>query len=61
MRASTCAYQGVWNVSFSENVAYVLNEWPIWKTIRGVFSQITFTCSNSTIETLEKVVEYVQS
>ena len=25
----TCAYQGVRNVSFSENFAYVLNEWPI--------------------------------
>ena len=24
----TCVYQGVRNVSFSENVAYVLNEWP---------------------------------
>ena len=23
-----CVYQGVRNVSFSENVAYVLNEWP---------------------------------
>ena len=24
-----CAYQGVRNVSFSENFAYVLNEWPL--------------------------------
>ena len=24
----TCAYQGVRNVSFSENFAYVLNGWP---------------------------------
>ena len=24
----TCAYQGVRNVSFSENLAYVLNGWP---------------------------------
>ena len=23
-----CAYQGVRNVSFSENFAYLLNEWP---------------------------------
>ena len=25
----TCAYQGVRNVSFSENFAYVLNGWPL--------------------------------
>ena len=28
IRTRTCAYQGVRNVSFSENVAYVLNGWP---------------------------------
>ena len=26
----TCAYQGVRNVSFSENFAYVLNGWPLY-------------------------------
>ena len=29
IRTFTCAYQGVRNVSFSENVAYVLNGWPL--------------------------------
>ena len=28
IRTLTCAYQGVRNVSFSENFAYVLNGWP---------------------------------
>ena len=32
IRTPTCAYQGVRNVSFSENFAYVLHEWTIlWK------------------------------
>ena len=29
MRTRTCAYQGVGNVSFSENDAYVLTKWPL--------------------------------
>ena len=29
IRTRTCAYQGVRNVSFSENFAYVLNEWSL--------------------------------
>ena len=29
IRTRTCAYQGVRNVNFSENFAYVLNEWPL--------------------------------
>ena len=29
IRTFTCVYQGVRNVSFSENVAYVLNGWPL--------------------------------
>ena len=28
IRTRTCAYQGVWNVSFSENFTYVSNGWP---------------------------------
>ena len=28
MRTRTWAYQGVWNISFSENFINVLNEWP---------------------------------
>ena len=28
LTSRTCVYQGVKNVSFSENLAYVLNEWP---------------------------------
>ena len=35
-----CAYQGVRNVSFSENFAYVLNEWSSWNLptlVGGVF------------------------
>ena len=27
----TCAYQGLRNISFSENFAYVLNGWPLWR------------------------------
>ena len=30
----TCAYQGVRNVSFSENFAYVLNGWPQSKILK---------------------------
>ena len=29
IRTFTCVYQGIRNVSFSENVAYVLNGWPL--------------------------------
>ena len=29
IRTRTCAYQGVSNISFSENFAYVLNGWPL--------------------------------
>ena len=29
IRTRTCPYQGVRNVSFSENFAYVLNEWSV--------------------------------
>ena len=35
IRTSTCAYQGVRNVSFSENFAYVLNEWSL-KAMQGL-------------------------
>ena len=30
IRKRTCTYQGVRNVSFSENFMYVLNEWPLF-------------------------------
>ena len=30
IRTRTYAYQGVRNSSFSENFAYVLNEWPLF-------------------------------
>ena len=36
--APMCAYQGVRNVNFSENFAYVLNE---WRPMR-----ITYSCEN---------------
>ena len=32
----TCAYQGVWKVSFSEKFAYVLDEWSLEKS-RKIF------------------------
>ena len=38
MRTRSCAYLGVRNVSFSENVANVINEWPhglFWVQWRG--------------------------
>ena len=28
----TCVYQGVRNISFLENLAYILNNDPLWKT-----------------------------
>ena len=31
IRTRTCAYQGVRNISFSENFSYVLNGWPLLK------------------------------
>ena len=31
VRTRSCAYQGVRNFSFSENFAYVINEWPLFK------------------------------
>ena len=36
-----------------------LEEWEEWRS--ETLSQLTFTCSKSTIETLEKGVKYVQS
>ena len=30
IRTHKCAYQGVRNVSFGENFAYVLSEWSLW-------------------------------
>ena len=33
MCTDTCAYKGITNVSFSENSAYVLNEWFLIYTI----------------------------
>ena len=38
----SCAYQGVRNVSFSENFAYVLNEWSLMRRERVDF-QYTFS------------------
>ena len=35
IRTRTCAYQRVRNISFSENFAYVLNEWPLANLIRN--------------------------
>ena len=32
-----CAYQGVENVSFSENFAHVLNEWSLMEILNLVF------------------------
>ena len=54
IRTRTCAYQGVRNVSFSENFAYVLNAWPLTAPISEssqihVFLQATpiFTSASS--------------
>ena len=48
IRTRTCAYQGVRNVSFSENFAYVLNAWALSKLslLKGDASWIT--CSGLT-------------
>ena len=32
----TCAYQGVRNISFSENFPNVLNEWSILRPLSGI-------------------------
>ena len=37
IRTHTCAYQGVTNVSFSENFACVLNKWCLMTTKRFLF------------------------
>ena len=50
-----CAYQGVRNLSFSENCAYLLNGRSLMLT------RSAFTCSKLIIETLEQGVKYVQS
>ena len=42
-KRTTCAYQGVRNVSFSENFAYVLNEWPLCSLLLyRLYQWITF-------------------
>ena len=39
---STCAYQGVRNVSFSENFAYVLNKWSLLRFINLLQGNVLF-------------------
>ena len=51
------AYQGVRN-AFSGHL-FVSTKWMIIPYVG--LTQLTFTCSKSTIETLEKSVKYVQS
>ena len=49
IRTRTCAYQGVTNVSFSENFAYVLNEWPpmvsSFSRLIIVFNVVLYICT----------------
>ena len=57
-RKRTCAYQGVRNVSFSENFAYALNGWPIrfsskWKIIQGT---LEITSSRFILNSTLKIV-----
>ena len=68
IRTLTCAYQGVRNVSFPENFAYVLDGWPrigsdefLWCNLKfaGNISHLAITCSKLTMETLEQDVKYV--
>ena len=47
IRTPTYAYQGVRHVSFSENVAYILNGWPLMRLqgdgeIRKIWEWLTF-------------------
>ena len=39
IRTRKSAYQGVRNVSFSENFAYVLHGWPLTAEVSNIFSQ----------------------
>ena len=48
------------NIDVHFNLLYCLSTSRI-KNLLKVLYQLTFTCSNSTIETLEKGVKYVQS
>ena len=36
IRTCTCAYQAVRNISFSENFTYVLNGWPLYRSIEAI-------------------------
>ena len=49
IRTRTCAYQGVRNASFSENLAYVLNEWSPIKLTMIIFSLHGGSTSNMSI------------
>ena len=42
-----CSYQGVRNVSFSENFAYVLNEWPLCKASNNIMKTTCITTENA--------------
>ena len=42
-----CSYQGVRNVSFSENFAYVLNEWPLCKASNNIMKSTCITTENA--------------
>ena len=44
IRTRTCTYQGVRNVSFSENFAYVVNEWSLFiNSVGNMFPSHAFT------------------
>ena len=58
IRTRTCVYQGVRNVSFSENFAYQLNEWSLYKNKNSSPSTpITFTPLSSPSKNVLKIFQ----
>ena len=54
IRTPTCAYQGVRDVSLSENFAYVLNGWPLMFIIQQtfvVFQDMSWKSLENTLKT----------
>ena len=60
IRTSTCAYQGVRNVSFSENFAYVLNGW-LFMTFSYIFQETLLNHAKVNVLALMCFLEFIDS
>ena len=60
IRTSTCAYQGVRNVSFSENFAYVLNGW-LFMTFSYIFQETLLNYAKVNVLALLCFLEFIDS